>query len=247
MLMTVGRLLAQTTVYVPFAEAKKAMEAIENAPKIYDSLNRVYKKRWNVGLAYGQRFITKANFAGTPDTITFTDFTSKRSFFGLEGGYFLTSRLQVSLALDILLLPKEKEVKSVSFGSGGIQVEGSGSGGAMLNVGIGSRYFLNVAPLSRLYAGLKLGRLKAVAEGGDGGFTLAQGQFKETTRLTSSYNYGNVLLGLTHRLSPGFIVDFNMGYLHASKSKPVGGILSPAGITSTLTLQFIIGKGNRVR
>jgi hypothetical protein len=229
LLMTVGRLLAQPTVYVPFAEAKKAMEASENEPKMYDSLNRVYHKRWTIGMAYGQRFITKANYADAPDTVTFTDFTSRRSFFGLEGGYFLTSRLQVFLALDMLLLPREQDINSFSFGSSGIQVEGSGSGGAMLNVGV------------------KLGRINAIAAGGTGGFTPGSGRYQETTRLTRSYSYGNATLGCTHRLSPGFMVDFNLGYLHASRSERVGGILSPGGITSTLTLQFIIGKGNRVR
>lgn len=247
LLMTVGRLLAQPTVYEPFAEAKKAMGASESEPKMYDSLNRVYHKRWTIGLAYGQRFITKANYADAPDTITFTDFTSRRSFFGLEGGYFLTSRLQVSLALDMLLLPREQEVNSFSFGSSGIQVEGSGSGGAMLNVGVGSKYFFNVAPLTRFYSGLKLGRINTVAEGGTGGFTAGSGRYQETTRLTRSYSYGNATFGFTHRLSPGFMVDFNLGYLHASRSELAGGILSPGGITSTLTLQLIIGKGNRVR
>ena len=117
----------------------------------------------------------------------------------------------------------------------------------MVNVGIGGKYFFNVAPFTRLYSGLKLGVIRAVAEGGEGGFTLGQGQFQETTRLTRTYKYGNALFGLTHRLSPGFMVDFNIGYLHASNSDSVGGILSPGGITSTFTLQFIIGKGNKAQ
>lgn len=245
--MTVGRLLAQTTGYVSFAEARKAMGALENRPRIIDSLKGVYKNRWTIGMVYGQRFVSNHSRANDPDTITFTDFTSKRSFFGLEGGYFITSRLQVSLALDILLLPKEEEIKSVSFGSSGIQVEGSGSGGAMLNVGVGSKYFFNVAPFTRFYSGFKLGRIKAIAEGGTGGFTPGRGRYQETTRLTKSYTYGNAILGFTHRLTPGFMFDFNMGYLFATDSENIGGMLSPGGITSTLALQFIIGKGNKVR
>lgn len=247
LLITSSSVSAQNTWYVPFAEAEKAIAIEEDMPKVIDSLKCVYNKRWSIGLLYGQRFITKTNFANAPDIITFTDFTSKRSFFGLEGGYFITSRFQISLAFDILSLPKEKDIKNVSFGGSGLQVEGSGSGGAMLNIGLGTKYFFNVADFTRLYAGLKLGRIKLVAEGGEGGFTPGQGQFQKTIRLTKTYNYGNALFGVTHRLSPGVMVDFNIGYLQASKSDSVGGILSPGGITSTLTLQFIIGKGNQVK
>ena len=246
-LITTGSISAQDTWYVPFAEAEKAMAFEKNRPRIFDSLKRVYNKRWTIGLSYGQRFITKDNFANGADVVTFTDFTSKRSFFGLEGGYFLTSRLQVYLAFDILSLRKEKNIDNVSLGNNGIQVDGSGSGGAMVNVGIGGKYFFNVAPFTRLYSGLKLGAIRVEAEGGEGGFTLGQGQFQETTRLTRTYSYGNALFGLSHRLSPGLMVDFNTGILHASNSDSVGGILSPGGITSTLTLQFIIGKGNKAR
>lgn len=247
LLITAGSLSAQDTWHVPFAEAEKAIALTEKRPKIFDSLKHVYNKRWTIGPSYGQRFITEANLANNPDIITFTDFASRRSFFGLEAGYFITSRLQVSLAFDILPLRKEKNIDNISFGNNGIRADGSGSGGAMLNGGIGAKYFFNVAPFTRLYAGLKLGKIKAVAEGGEGGFTSGQGQFQNTTRLIRTYNYGNALLGLTHRLSPGFMVNFNIGYLHASNSETMGGILSPGGITSTLTLQFIIGKGNKVR
>lgn len=243
LLMTAGRISAQQAGYVPFAEAERAIALTEERPKIIDSLKRVFKTRWTIGLSYGQRFISKDNFANDADVITFTDFTSKRSFFGLEGGYFITSRLQVFLGFDILSLPKEKDIKNVSFGGSGLQVKGSGSGGAMLSAGLGTKYFFNVADFTRLYTGLKLGKIKAVAEGGEGGFTSGQGQFQNTTRLTRTYNYGNALLGLIYRLAPGFMVDFSIGYLHASNSDSVGGILSPGGITSALTLQFILGKG----
>lgn len=248
LLVAAERIFAQTSVYVPFAEAERAIAFVENRPKIIDSLKHIYAKRWTIGAMYGQRFITKANVANDSDTITLSDFTDERSFFGLEGGYFITKNIQVLLAMDILPLPKKQEITSLSFGGpNGIAAEGRGSGGAMVNVGIGGKYFFNVAPYTRIYSGLKLGAIRAVAVGGEGGFTSGQGQFQETTRLIRNYNYGNVLFGFTHRLSPCFVVDFSMGYLHATSSRNIGGIVSPGGITSTLTFQFIIGKGNRVR
>ncbi|MCR9013598.1 hypothetical protein [Aquiflexum gelatinilyticum] len=248
LLITSCNLMAQTTGYVPFTYANKTIEELEKRPVLIDSLKRVYKKRWTIGLEYGLRFVSNSGRSTLPDTITLADFTSKRSFIGLEGGYFVSKDIQVFLAFDFMSLPKNQTITSLTIGGpNGIQVEGSGSGGAMVNVGIGGKYFFNVGAFSRIYTGLKLGIIKAVAEGGNGGFTLAQGQYQQTIRQSRNYNYGNILFGLAHRLSPRLMIDINMGYLHASSSRNIGGIISPGGITSTLALQFIIGKWNRVR
>ncbi|MCS4436886.1 hypothetical protein [Aquiflexum gelatinilyticum] len=248
LLITSGNLMAQTTGYVPFTYANKTIEELEKRPVFIDSLKRVYKKRWTIGLEYGLRFVSNSGRSTLPDTITLADFTSKRSFIGLESGYFVSKDIQVFLALDFMSLPKNQTITSLTIGGpNGIQVEGSGSGGAMVNVGIGGKYFFNVGAFTRIYTGLKLGIIKAVAEGGSGGFTVAQGQYQQTIRQSRNYNYGNILFGLAHRLSPRMMIDINMGYLHASRSKNIGGIISPGGITSTLALQFIIGKWNRVR
>ncbi|WP_194977034.1 hypothetical protein [Aquiflexum lacus] len=246
--MTLGSLMAQNTGYIPFSEAFKSIEELEKRPFLIDSLRGVYKNTWTIGLKYGQRFVSNSGRSILLDTITLADFTSKRSFIGLEGGYFVSKDIQVFLAMDLMSLPKNQTITSLTIGGpNGIQAEGSGSGGAMVNVGIGGKYFFNVGAFTRIYSGLKLGIIKAVAVGGSGGFTLAQGQYQQTIRQSRNYNYGNILFGLAHRLSPRLMIDINMGYLHASRSKNIGGIISPGGITSTLALQFIIGKGNRVR
>lgn len=246
--MAFGSSMAQNTGYIPFSEANKSIEELEKRPILIDSLKRVYKQRWTIGLEYGLRSVSNSGRSVLPDTITLADFTSRRSFFGLEAGYFVSKDIQVFLAMDLMSLPKNQSITSLTIGGpNGLQVEGSGSGGAMVNVGIGGKYFFNVGDFTRIYSGLKLGMIKAVAEGGSGGFTVAQGQYQQTIRQSRNYNYGNILFGLAHRLSPGLMIDINVGYLHASRSSNIGGIVSPGGITSTLSLQFIIGKGNRVR
>ena len=176
--------MALTTGYVPFTYANKTIEELEKRPVFIDSLKRVYKKRWTIGLEYGLRFVSNSGRSTLPDTITLADFTSKRSFIGLEGGYFVSKDIQVFLAFDFMSLPKNQTITSLTIGGpNGIQVEGSGSGGAMVNVGIGGKYFFNVGAFTRIYTGLKLGIIKAVAEGGSGGFTLAQGQYQQTIKL----------------------------------------------------------------
>lgn len=246
--MALGSLMAQNTGYIPFSEAFKSIEELEKKPFLVDSLKGIYKTRWIIGLEYGQRYPSNSSQSILPDTLTLTDFTRERSFFGLEAGYFVSKNIQVLLAMDILPLPKKQEITSLSFGGpNGIEAEGRGSGGAMINVGIGGKYFFNIAPYTRFYSGLKLGLIRAVAVGGEGGFNLAQGQYQQTIRQSRNYTYGNILFGTAHRFSPKLMIDFNMGYLQASRSGSLGGIISPGGVTSTLALQFIIGKGNKIK
>jgi hypothetical protein len=248
LLLLVGRGWSQTSGYIPFSpssDARKTIEELENRPEIIDSLRRVYDQRWTIGMSFGQRFVSKDNRTSIPDTITFADFSSKSAFFGLEGGYFLSSRFQITAAVDVLLLPKLQQINNVVIGSNGIQADGYGSGGAMINFGVGGKYHFHLSPYSRLYSGVKLGRIKAVVEGGTGGFSQSQGRFQETKRFSSNYAYLNGTFGITHRFTPGFMIDFNLGYLMATNSQNIGGMLSPGGITSTLSLQFFIGKGNK--
>jgi hypothetical protein len=229
--------------YVPFAEAKRAIELAKRAPIIQDSLKRIYQDRWTIGFAYGQRFLSADSEASIPDTITFSDFTNKRSSFGLQLGYFITNRLQAAFTADLLLLPREQNIGTVQVGGpNGIQVDGSGNGGAMVNLGIGGHYYLLNKATTRPYGSFKAGFVRAVAEGGTGGFTLQNGRFQETTRLSHSYRYVQPGIGITHRWVPGSMIDFHVGYLISlSSSDNIGGITSPEGIYGSITFKIMIG------
>jgi len=229
--------------YVPFSEAKRAIESVERAPIIQDSLKRIYQDRWTIGFVYGQRFLSAGSEASVPDTITFSNFTNKRSSFGLQLGYFIANRLQAAFTADLLLLPREQNIGTVQVGGpNGIQVDGSGNGGAMVNLGIGGHYYLLNKAITRPYGSLKVGFIRAIAEGGTGGFTLQQGRFQETTRLEQSYGYIQPGFGIAHRLAPGSMLDLHVGYLISpDTSDNIGGITSPGGIYASLTFQIIIG------
>jgi len=241
---TISVIYAQTQrEYIPFSEARRAIESAERAPIIQDSLKRIYQDRWTIGFVYTQRFLLENSKASIPDTITFSDFTNKSSSFGLHFGYFLSNRWQVAFAADLLLLPREQNIGTVQVGgANGIQVEGSGNGGAMLNFGIGSQYYLLNKAITRPYGSLKVGFIRAIAEGGTGGFTLQSGRFQETTRLQHSYGYIQPGLGVAHRWAPGSMIDLHVGYLISPESSDnIGGITSPGGIYGSLTFQIIIG------
>ena len=232
---------AQNVKKEPLTRAEKAIAAFESRPRILDSLTQVYQKRWSVGILYGQQFISSFNHAAHPDTITFADFTSRRAFFGVEGSHFITNRWQLSAGFSLLLLPRNQEIGAIVVnGANGTQIEGKGSGGAMLNFGLGTKYFLQSQAFTRLYLGVKLGRIQALAKGGKGGVTFGQGRFQEVNERKENYGYVNLSTGFTHRPVPGLMLDFNIGYLYTKQSESIGGMMSPGGFNSSLTLHFMI-------
>ncbi|OJJ22471.1 hypothetical protein BKI52_07255 [marine bacterium AO1-C] len=232
---------AQNIKKEPLTRAERAVAEFEQAPRILDSLTKVYKKRWSAGILYGQQFVASFNQAPTPDTITFADFMGHRAFFGLEGSYFVTNRLQLLAGFSVLLLPRNQEIGSIVVnGSNGTQIEGKGSGGAMINLGLGGKYFLISQGFTRPYIGGKLGAIRAVAKGGKGGVTFGQGRFQEVSERKESYGYLGLSAGFTYRPVLGLMFDFNLGYLYTNQSDNIGGIVSPGGLTGTVTLHFMI-------
>jgi hypothetical protein len=247
MIVTFGFLIVNKTVqaqelfYEPFSEAEKAISAKENAPIILDSLKRVYKDRWTVGLTYGQRFISRNNRSTVPDTLTFADFTTKRSFFGLQSTYFISNRTQLTLSAELMLLPREQEITTIQINSNGIDVEGQGNGGALLTIGVGARYYILDKSKTRPYAGIQVGTISARAKGGTGGFGTFRGGFEEIVERNQTFPYASIMGGVALRITPGLMFDFNIGYTGSRNSDNIGGITSPGGITSSLTMQFVIG------
>lgn len=216
-----------------------AIAQFKDDPHIDDSLMQVYQQRWAISVVYGQHFITGANRV-SPDTVTFADFTSRRVFYGLEVSYFINARWQLSLGGNILLFPPNREINSITTGSNGIQIEGKGSGGAFINLGLGAKYFLKHQAFTRPYVGIKLGGIRATAKGASGSFSFGQSSAQEVKERQTSYSYAQLSAGFAHRMAPGFMVDFNLGYTQTSQSANIGGVTSPGGISVAFSLQFIL-------
>ncbi|MEM8567135.1 MAG: hypothetical protein AAGF85_11780 [Bacteroidota bacterium] len=223
-----------------YSEARKATAAFENQQRVHDSLKTIYIGRWTLDLTYGQRFISASNKAAIPDTVTFTDFTEKRSFFGLGVGYFIASNFQLGLGLNITFLPKKQEITSISFGSGGITAEGGGSGGLITNLTLAAKYFFTKWKYTKPYVSVELGTVNATAKGGKGILNLSNPRDDIVNKLSARYAIGNVLLGVNHRATPVFMLDFNIGYSMTPNQEPIGGIVSPGGITTSATMRFIL-------
>ena len=236
---------AQTTTWnrQPFEEASRAIAALENRPLVIDSLKKVYASKWVLGFTFGQRFITNNNKASEPDYITTAELTKNTACYGFGVGRFLRSNWMLGVEFDFLPIAKEQHVNNLSINSGSINVDATGSGGAMFNLGLVTKHYVPLGEFTRGYLGVKGGIIKAGAGGGSGGFSSSQGQFKDLKVLVRSYGYGNLTLGISMRLSPVAMFDMNAGYMHTTRSSNIGIIESPVGITASMSLQIIIGGG----
>ncbi|MEL6560111.1 MAG: hypothetical protein AAFQ94_18115 [Bacteroidota bacterium] len=224
----------------PFGEADKAIAALENEPIIRDSLRRSYQKHWLIGVSYGQRFISANNRSDVIDSITNVDFTSKRAFYGLGVGYHISKRLYIGLDIEFLILPKTQEIVSFSGGTG----SGQGGGGLLLGTKLSGKYFFHLWKYSSIYTEVSIGRERIIARGGEVTFSFSSGRQSDINSLDANLLSGSLAVGIAHRMSPVSMIDFNLGYVHTSFTGPIGGITSPGGLSSSLSLIFFIKPKN---
>lgn len=236
-LITSYSLFSQTTQRLePFSESKKAIASVKYADEKRDSLRKCYKGRWTIDFTYGQRFIDPNNRTNKVDSITQTDFTRKRAFYGIGTHYFITQKVQLGASFEFLFLPRVQEITSFN-GSGG---SGEGNGGLMFSANFSAKYSFTEWGNTRPYIALALGRDQLVARGGTVEFSLISGRDEEINKLDRNVFSANLSTGLAHRLSPGSIFDFNFGYSVTSETAPIGGITSPGGIKASISLQFVL-------
>ncbi|MEO1054496.1 MAG: hypothetical protein AAFX87_27935 [Bacteroidota bacterium] len=232
-------IMAQTNPK-PFTEASKAIANMESKSIMFDSLRKEYQGRWTLGMSYGQRFITADNKTLGPDTITFADFTNKRSFFRSDFGYFIKSNVYVGLGIGLTFLPRVQEVGSISFNADSLSIEASGNGGIIFNLGLVTKYYFDKWEYTRPYVALEVGRTNLLAKGGAISFTTSNGRSESIEELRSNLGHAQVTFGLSHRVSPGLIFDFNLGYIQTTRGEPIGGLVSLGGPTTSLSLQFVL-------
>ncbi len=142
------------------------------------------------------------------------------------------------------MLPREQDISSVQFGGpNGISIEGQGGGGAMITIGIEGRYFFKPEALTRPYVKIETGFINAVAIGGEGGFSSGAGQFQTLRERREQFRYLQPGFGLAHRMAKQAMLDFNLSYLFsADRSRDIGGINSPGGVTATIGFHFVFGR-----
>jgi hypothetical protein len=107
-----------------------------------------------------------------------------------------------------------------------------------MNFSLGARYTWNEWKYNRPYVGLELSTMRLRAKGGEVTVT-GGGDPKGVNESIGRVNSIRLLTGITHRITPGMMLDFNLGYTHASEIDPMGGVSSPGGFSAALGLMFL--------
>ncbi len=238
-ILIIGSLKVSSQTYdrpAPFYEASRALNSLEREQEIMDSLKGHYDGLWTLDFTYGQRFISTYNRSNFADTVTLTDFTANRSFFGVGTQHYITENFVMGLGVEFLFLQKKQEITSF-YGTGG---SGEGSGGLGISLNLSGKYLLTNWKYTQPYIGVAVGADRFMAKGGNVQFSLYSGREEELYTLTENFMSATVSTGISHRLSPKSLIDFNIGYAFTTKSSPIGGITSPGGLKASLTLQFIL-------
>jgi len=114
-----------------------------------------------------------------------------------------------------------------------------GSGVCFINFTLWSQYYFAVWNFTRPYRGAAVGVTGIRVRGGQIQFSSFTGQNREINELQSNLATGQLLAGINHRLTPGLVLDWNLGYQKSTRGKAIGGITSLGGLISSVSLQFI--------
>ncbi len=224
--------------HMSYKLAREATDWHKNKTERRDSLKKIFKGKISLDLYYGKRYISTSNHADYPDTLTFTDFSENRGYFGLGSSYFLTDRVMFGGTINFLILPKKQDISTAS-GSGG---SGTGSGGLSINFELLGRYYFAEWGNTRPYFSLGLGRYQLIAKGGNVDFSFSSGRNDDIDENNTQYWSSSISGGISHRLAPGSIFDINFGYTATEKKEPIGGITSPGGVNSSISIRFILNN-----
>jgi len=230
--------------YVRFSEADKAIAAIENKPAIIDSLKSICKGKYLVRLTFGNQFISKTNQTPSPDTITFADFSEKHSYFGVGAAYYFSSKFYAGMNVKFMMLPKDQDISSISFNGGGISGSGKGSGGAIVAVNLMAKYAIHQWKHNHLYLATELGTMNLLAKGGTVDFNSVNGSENNINEQKIRLKTAQLITGISNRVSPGMMLDFNLGYQLSSKTEPIGGITSVGGLNTSISVYLILNHQN---
>jgi hypothetical protein len=153
------------------------------------------------------------------DSLILTDLAEYHFLFGLEVSYHFTERWSGFAGGDFIIIPKKREITSISWGGGyGVNVKASGEGSLVIPYGLGIRYTIpreNFRPFVYASAGatfLHIGGGKVT--GGSGGIDK-----KIEERRESVFRYGSGI-GFDLRASPMTSMQVTAHYTFSSKIEP---------------------------
>lgn len=198
-----------------------------------------FKKRWALSLGIGPFMLF--NSAVAPEKNSTVNIQDYKTMLDIKAGYFFTQSLSLNASIRWLIIKKYQNINHVSIGSDGLNVDASGSGGALIPTTLNVQYHLltnNKRPYLSLGGGYIVGGIKS------GGINVQSGTLDkkiETTKFSTPLF--TAAAGFEWRLTPGFGLNVETSYLHSLRySEEVGNTVLLRGMQVAISTSFYFGS-----
>lgn len=191
----------------------------------------------------GLNYINK-NFKTDFDSSMLVDFTKYKTIWNINIGYYFTRRLFTSIDFAFIYTGKHKNINGITRNdNGGITVNGSGYGGAMIKYGVGLGWLTYSSNSLDILLTLAAGQLTAKTGGGSVTRTIGgSGGSNSTSTMEKKEqtNYYNILTGVNYKLNSSFYFTGNIQYNISKLKQPIGSISAFTGLSINTGLGFSI-------
>ena len=217
------------------------MEEGEKSKKI----NELKEKNSNIYFQFttGLHYINK-NYKTDFDSSMLVDFTNYKTIWNINIGYYFTRRLFTSIDFAFIYTGKHKNINGITRNdNGGITVNGSGYGGAMIRYGVGLGWLPYSNKSLDILLTLAAGQLTAKAGGGTVTRTIGgSGDNNSTATMEKKEqtNYYNLLTGVNYKLNSSFYFTGNIQYNLSKLKQSIGSVSAFTGLSINGGLGFTI-------
>ncbi len=174
------------------------------------------------------------------DTLTLTDLSKYHLMFGFEVRYHINTHWSVHVGSDFMIIPKERKINSISWGSGGLNVDATGKGGLVMPYGAGVRYSLDKK--LRPHFSAAVGSTFMFIGGGKASGGLGSINKSIYKRKESLFRYA-LGTGFELPLSKGAAFQLSAQYSFSSQlNPPLASVDRFEGFSIFFGLQFLLNK-----
>ena len=208
-------------------------------------LNKMIEKKGNIYFQFtnGLHYINKESKTDIDSSMAL-DFTKYKSLWNINIGYSFTHRLFTTIDFAFIYTGEQKNINGINFNNnGGITVNGSGYGGAMIRYGLGMGW----RPYNRnrldILLILTAGQLIAKAGGGSVTRTIGASGNGNSTEINQKFeqtNYYNLSTGINYNLNSSFYFTGNIQYNLSILKQPIGSVNAFTGLSINCGFGFTI-------
>lgn len=176
------------------------------------------------------------------DTATFVDIAKSHFIIGIQVEYNFTERLSAFADANIVSIPKDQSISTITIGPNGVQATGSGHGGIVIPYGTGMRYAFPHGNF-RPFVAAAMGFTYIHAEGGTGSGGPFKGVTQNITKKIETVFTYRLCSGFDYRMSGTVSFRISTSYFMSNRIDPEAGSINAfRGLSIMTGLAFVLGK-----